>query len=54
MHLAHFPFRTAARLASYKKPISIEFLDELPTNAAGKVMRRAPREPTRSAGGRKI
>jgi fatty-acyl-CoA synthase len=31
-------------LASYKKPTSVEFIDELPRNAAGKVLRRQLRE----------
>ena len=28
------------RLADYKKPKSVDFIDELPTNAYGKVLRR--------------
>ncbi|MDN3016207.1 hypothetical protein PH210_08345 [Paenibacillus sp. BSR1-1] len=31
-------------LASYKKPTSVVFIDELPRNAAGKVLRRELRE----------
>jgi acyl-CoA synthetase (AMP-forming)/AMP-acid ligase II len=33
------------RLASYKKPTSVEFLPELPKNAYGKVLKRELREP---------
>lgn len=33
------------RLASYKKPRSIEFMETLPKNATGKVVRRVLREP---------
>jgi fatty-acyl-CoA synthase len=33
-----------ARLASYKKPQAVVFVDELPRNAAGKVLRRELRE----------
>jgi acyl-CoA synthetase (AMP-forming)/AMP-acid ligase II len=36
----------AARTAAYKKPRSVEFVEELPKNAAGKVLRRALREAT--------
>jgi O-succinylbenzoate-CoA ligase len=32
------------RLASYKKPTSVVFIDELPRNAAGKVLKRVLRE----------
>lgn len=34
-----------ARLAHYKCPTSVEFVPELPRNAAGKVLKRALREP---------
>jgi long-chain acyl-CoA synthetase len=34
------------RLAGYKLPKDIEFIEALPRNAAGKVLRRALREPT--------
>jgi long-chain acyl-CoA synthetase len=34
-----------ARLAAYKCPKSVGFLDELPHNASGKLLRRAVREP---------
>jgi long-chain acyl-CoA synthetase len=39
--------RTWARrtIAGYKVPKSIDFIDALPRNAAGKVLRRALREP---------
>jgi fatty-acyl-CoA synthase/long-chain acyl-CoA synthetase len=33
------------RLAGYKKPRSIDFLDELPRDAAGKLLKRKIREP---------
>lgn len=33
------------RLASYKKPSSVEFIDDLPKSAVGKVVRRVLREP---------
>ncbi|KKK34777.1 AMP-dependent synthetase, partial [Mesobacillus campisalis] len=33
------------RLASYKKPASVEFIDTLPKSAVGKVMRRFLRDP---------
>ena len=33
------------RLASYKKPTSVEFINELPKSAVGKVVRRILREP---------
>jgi acyl-CoA synthetase (AMP-forming)/AMP-acid ligase II len=32
-------------LAGYKCPKSVEFLDELPRNASGKVLKRVLREP---------
>ena len=34
------------RLAGYKVPKDVEFIEALPRNAAGKVLRRALREPT--------
>jgi long-chain acyl-CoA synthetase len=37
------------RLATYKAPRAVEFVDELPTNAAGKVLRRALRDGSTSA-----
>jgi acyl-CoA synthetase (AMP-forming)/AMP-acid ligase II len=36
------------RLARYKVPRSVEFVDELPRNATGKVLKRVLREPYRS------
>ena len=33
------------RLASFKKPQSVEFVDALPTNANGKLLKRELREP---------
>lgn len=35
----------AARIASYKLPQSLDFIDALPRNASGKVLRRQLREP---------
>jgi acyl-CoA synthetase (AMP-forming)/AMP-acid ligase II len=34
-----------ANLASYKKPQSVDFVDELPKSPVGKILRRAVREP---------
>lgn len=34
----------AANLAGYKKPRSVEFIDALPRNAAGKVLKTRLRE----------
>jgi long-chain acyl-CoA synthetase len=39
----------AARLASFKKPLSLEFVDALPVTATGKVLKRRLRQPHRSA-----
>ena len=41
-----------ANLANFKVPRSVTFLDELPRNATGKVLKRELREPqlTRSPG----
>jgi long-chain acyl-CoA synthetase len=33
------------RLAHYKCPTSVDFVDELPKNATGKILRRVVREP---------
>jgi acyl-CoA synthetase (AMP-forming)/AMP-acid ligase II len=35
----------AAKLASYKRPRSVDFVDALPRNASGKVLKRVLREP---------
>ncbi|MEO8744375.1 MAG: AMP-binding protein [Candidatus Dormiibacterota bacterium] len=45
---------TSERLAGYKKPRSIDFVDELPRDAAGKLLKRKIREPYWEAAGRKI
>jgi long-chain acyl-CoA synthetase len=34
-----------ARIAAYKSPKSVDFIDVLPRNASGKVLRRRLREP---------
>ena len=44
----------AGRLASYKKPRSIDFVEELPRDAAGKLLKRKIREPSWAATGRRI
>jgi acyl-CoA synthetase (AMP-forming)/AMP-acid ligase II len=44
----------ADRLASYKKPRSIDFVEELPRDAAGKLLKRSIREPYWAATGRRI
>jgi long-chain acyl-CoA synthetase len=44
----------AGRLASYKKPRSIDFVTELPRDAAGKLLKRNIREPYWAAAGRRI
>jgi fatty-acyl-CoA synthase len=33
------------RIANYKTPKSVEFIDVLPRNASGKILRRQLREP---------
>ena len=33
------------RLAGYKRPRTVDFVDELPRNANGKVLKRVLREP---------
>ena len=42
------------RLASYKKPRSVDFVDELPRDAAGKLLKRKLREPYWASAGRAI
>jgi len=42
------------RLAGYKKPRSIDFIDELPRDAAGKLLKRAIRAPYWAGAGRSI
>jgi acyl-CoA synthetase (AMP-forming)/AMP-acid ligase II len=44
----------AERLASYKKPRSVDFVEELPRDAAGKLLKRKIREPYWAAAGRRI
>lgn len=44
----------AERLAGYKKPRSIDFVDELPRDAAGKLLKRRIREPYWTKAGRRI
>ncbi len=44
----------AERLASYKKPRSVDFVGELPRDAAGKLLKRSIREPYWAATGRNI
>jgi acyl-CoA synthetase (AMP-forming)/AMP-acid ligase II len=44
----------AARLAGYKKPRSVDFVDHLPRDAAGKLLKRAIREPYWAGAGRRI
>jgi acyl-CoA synthetase (AMP-forming)/AMP-acid ligase II len=45
---------TAERLAGYKKPRSVDFVEELPRDAAGKLLKRRIREPYWAASGRRI
>ena len=42
------------RLAGYKKPRSVDFVDELPRDAAGKLLKRKIREPYWASAGRAI
>lgn len=42
------------RLARYKLPKSVDFLQTLPRNASGKVLRRELRAPYWPAGGRRV
>jgi fatty-acyl-CoA synthase/long-chain acyl-CoA synthetase len=44
----------AERLADYKKPRSIDFVDELPRDAAGQLLKRTIREPYWASTGRRI
>jgi acyl-CoA synthetase (AMP-forming)/AMP-acid ligase II len=44
----------AERLASYKKPRSVDFVEDLPRDAAGKLLKRKIREPYWAATGRRI
>jgi long-chain acyl-CoA synthetase len=44
----------AARLAGYKKPRTVDFVDELPRDAAGKLLKRKIREPYWAGTGRHI
>src|SRR6202158_407157 len=44
----------ADRLASYKKPRSIDLVDELPRDPAGKLLKRKSREPYWASAGRRI
>ena len=45
---------TASRIAGYKKPKSIDFVDNMPRDAAGKLLKRKIREPYWAASGRHI
>jgi acyl-CoA synthetase (AMP-forming)/AMP-acid ligase II len=42
------------RLAGYKKPRSVDFIDELPRDAAGKLLKRMVRDRYWAGAGRKI
>ena len=44
----------AGRIAGYKKPRSIDFVEDLPRDAAGKLLKRKLREPYWRASGRRI
>ncbi len=44
----------AERLADYKKPRSVDFVDELPRNPAGKLLKNKIREPYWAGTGRRI
>ena len=39
--------RLTQRLAGYKKPKTLEFVDALPKNASGKILRRVVRDQLR-------
>src|SRR6202165_1148141 len=45
---------SAERLAGFKKPRSVDFADELPRDAAGKLLKRKIREPYWAGTGRRI
>jgi acyl-CoA synthetase (AMP-forming)/AMP-acid ligase II len=44
----------AERLAGYKKPRSVDFVEELPRDAAGKLLKRKIREPYWTQAGRRV
>jgi long-chain acyl-CoA synthetase len=44
----------AERLATYKKPRSVDLVDELPRDPAGKLLKRKIREPYWASAGRRI
>jgi fatty-acyl-CoA synthase/long-chain acyl-CoA synthetase len=44
----------AERLAGYKKPRSVDFVEEMPRDAAGKLLKRKIREPYWARSGRRI
>jgi long-chain acyl-CoA synthetase len=44
----------AARIAGYKKPRSIDFVEDMPRDAAGKLLKRKLRAPYWAASGRRI
>ena len=44
----------AQRLAAYKKPRSVDFVEQLPRDAAGKLLKRVIREPYWAGTGRRI
>jgi acyl-CoA synthetase (AMP-forming)/AMP-acid ligase II len=45
---------TAERLAGYKKPRSVDFVEELPRDAAGKLLKRRIREPYWAGSNRRL
>jgi acyl-CoA synthetase (AMP-forming)/AMP-acid ligase II len=45
---------TTERLAGYKKPRSVDFVEELPRDATGKLLKRKIREPYWAGSGRRI
>jgi long-chain acyl-CoA synthetase len=44
----------ALHLAGFKKPRSVDFVDELPRDAAGKLLKRRIREPYWAGAGRSV